>query len=371
MSFISFTQKNPITMQYPTDDDILIKRGANGQDTYVFDPYNEKNVEITPADVERILRAYGIDAPIHNFNLYKRAFVHQSYMKRPQSDNRAHNITIVDCPPGCLPLYSKSNERLEYIGDGVLENITKYYLYCRFPKEEPGFLTDKKIALVKNESIGKMALEMGLHRWLVISKHAESKQIRMNLKKLGCLFEAFVGAIFHDFNRVVVKDEAGWFDRFDTGPGFQMAQVFVRNVYEKHVDWVEVVQNDDNFKNILQVRIQKEFKTTPHYMEIRGTSLGGTSLGGTESMNEEESDEGASQKYHMGVYLCLGRDPHLLKHAESVTLESQNIKHYSDVHAHVASHGSLFLFLGEGRHGIKKKAEQMASRMALERMAEF
>jgi hypothetical protein len=114
------------------------------------------------------------------------------------------------------------------------------------------------------------------------------------------------------------------------------------------------------------VRIQKEFKTTPHYMEIRCTSLGGT-----ESMNEEESDEGASQKYHMGVYLCLGRDPHLLKHAESVTLESQNIKHYSDVHAHVASHGSLFLFLGEGRHGIKKKAEQMASRMALERMAEF
>ena len=376
MRFISFTQKNPITMQYPTDDDISIKRGANGQETYVFDPYNEKNVEITPADVESILRAYGIDAPIHNFNLYKRAFVHQSYMKRPQSDNRAHNITIVDCPPGCLPLYSKSNERLEYIGDGVLENITKYYLYCRFPKEEPGFLTDKKIALVKNESIGKMALEMGLHRWLVISKHAESKQIRMNLKKLGCLFEAFVGAIFHDFNRVVVKDEAGWFDRFDTGPGFQMAQVFVRNVYEKHVDWVELVQNDDNFKNILQVRIQKEFKTTPHYMEIRGTSLGGTSfsgtsLGGTESMNEEESDEGSSQKYHMGVYLCLGRDPHLLKHAESVTLESQNIKHYSDVHAHVASHGSLFLFLGEGRHGIKKKAEQMASRMALERMAEF
>jgi len=347
-------------MQYSssTDDDIVIKRGANGQETFVFDPYNEKNVEITPADVERILQTYGIDAPIHNFNLYKRAFVHQSYIKRSQNDNRAHNITIVDCPPGCLPLYSKSNERLEYIGDGVLENITKYYLYCRFPKEEPGFLTDKKIALVKNESIGKMALEMGLHRWLVISKHAESKQIRMNLKKLGCLFEAFVGAIFHDFNRVVVKDEAGWFDRFDTGPGFQMAQVFVRNVYEKHVDWVELVQNDDNFKNILQVRIQKEFKTTPHYMEIHGS---GTAA-------DEESDEGASShKYHMGVYVCLGRDPHSLRHTESITPESQNIKHYSDVHALVASHGSLFLFLGEGRHSIKKKAEQMASHMALQR----
>jgi len=352
------------------DDDVFIKRGANGQDTYIFDPYNEKNVEITREDVERILRIYGIEAPIHNFNLYKRAFVHQSYMKRPQSDNRAHNITIMDCPAGCLPLYSKSNERLEYIGDGVLENITKYYLYCRFPKEEPGFLTDKKIALVKNESIGKMALEMGLQRWLIISKHAETKQIRTNLKKLGCLFEAFVGAIFHDFNRVVVKDEAGWFDRFDTGPGFQMAQVFVRNVYEKHVDWVELVRNDDNYKNILQVRIQKEFKTTPHYMEItRGVSTAATATTATTTLSDDDEDDAG--KYHMGVYLCLGQDSHSMRHGNSVTLESMNIKHYSDIHAHVASHGSIFLFLGEGRHCIKKKAEQMASQMALQKMTNF
>jgi len=49
-------------------------------------------------------------------------------------------------------------------------------------------MTEKKIELVKNESIGKIAYEMGLHRWYVLSKHAESKQTRTNLKKLGCLF---------------------------------------------------------------------------------------------------------------------------------------------------------------------------------------
>ena len=41
-----------------------------------------------------------------------------------------------------------------------------------------------------------MALEMGLHKWLLISKHAEEKNTRNNIKKLGCLFEAFIGALF-------------------------------------------------------------------------------------------------------------------------------------------------------------------------------
>ena len=73
-------------------------------------------------------------------------------------------ITIAPKPPGCLPLSTKSNERLEFLGDGVLECITKYYLYRRFPKEDEGFMTEKKIALVKNESIGKLAYEMGLNK---------------------------------------------------------------------------------------------------------------------------------------------------------------------------------------------------------------
>ena len=85
---------------------------------------------------------------------------------------------------------------------GVLECITKYYLYRRFPKENEGFMTEKKIALVKNESIGKMAYDMRLNNWLIISKHAEEKNIRTNLKKLGCLFESFLGALFLDFNNL-------------------------------------------------------------------------------------------------------------------------------------------------------------------------
>ena len=83
-----------------------------------------------------------------------------------------------------MRLRTKSNERLEFLGDGVLECITKYYLYRRFPKENEGFMTEKKIALVKNESIGKMAYEMGLNKWYILSANAEEKNTHKS-KKVG------------------------------------------------------------------------------------------------------------------------------------------------------------------------------------------
>ena len=46
----------------------------------------------------------------------------------------------------------------------------------RFPKNNEGFMTEKKIAIVKNEAIGKIALEMGLHKWLILSRNAEEKK---------------------------------------------------------------------------------------------------------------------------------------------------------------------------------------------------
>ena len=44
---------------------------------------------------------------------------------------------------------------------------------------------------------------------------------------------------------------------FRSGPGFQMAQLFVENIFEAHVDWEELIENDSNYKNIFQVKIQK------------------------------------------------------------------------------------------------------------------
>ena len=337
-------------MNNAIDDDVRIERQSNGTELLIFDPYNPLNKEISTDDIRNILKAYGVDTPTFNEKLYKRAFIHRSYMKRSGAENKMNNIVISPKPDNCMPLSTKSNERLEFVGDGVLECITKYYLYRRFPKENEGFMTEKKIALVKNEAIGKMAMEMGLHKWLILSKHAETKQTRTNLKKLGCLFEAFVGALFLDFNKISVTDEEGWFKNvFVTGPGFQMAQIFIESVFEKHVDWTSLIQNDDNFKNILQVKIQKEFKVTPNYIEI----------------DEHNVDTG----YRMGVYLCLGQAIHSVNMGWALSLSQ--FRAYSDVHQHMSEHGKLLLFLGEGVHKIKKKAEQIACDSAIQNLTGF
>jgi dsRNA-specific ribonuclease len=344
---------NANTSEYQSshlDDDIIIEKNQNGVETYIFDPYNPLNKLISESEIQSILKNYGIKTPIHNINLYKRAFIHRSYMKRPNLENMQNNIKIVERPEDCLPLYTKSNERLEFVGDGVLECITKYYLYRRFPKENEGFMTEKKIALVKNESIGKMALEMGLHKWYVLSKHAELKQTRTNLKKLGCLFESFLGAMFLDFNKISIHDDDGWFGNlFVTGPGFQMVQIFVENVFEKHVDWINLIRNDDNYKNILQVKIQKEFKVTPHYMEVE--------------------DHNPETGYYMGVYLCLGQPIHNKKHCDSIPIT--NFNSYGDIHQYMSEHNKIFVFLGEGKHKIKKKAEQIACDEAIRHLQSF
>jgi dsRNA-specific ribonuclease len=332
------------------EEDIRIEKDELGNEKYIFDPYNPLNIEIKEEEIRKILKNYGVDYKINNFVLYKRAFIHKSYLRRPDLENENNNIIIVDKPDDCLGLHTKSNERLEFVGDGVLECITKYYLYKRFPKENEGFMTEKKIALVKNESIGKIAYDMGLHKWLIMSKHTESKQTRTNLKKLGCLFESFIGALFLDFNKVNIKDEHGWFDNFfSTGPGFQMVQKFVENIFEKHVDWIGLVKNDDNYKNILQVKIQKEFKTTPYYMEI----------------SEYNQETG----YNMGVYLCLGQNPTNIKHFESVSIKTYNS--YADIHQYMSIHKKTFIYLGEGTHKIKKKAEQIACNTAIENLINF
>ena len=332
------------------EEDLRVERDESGIETYYFDPYNPLNKQINDENIQDILKKYGVDVPIYNYELYKRAFIHRSYTKRPDEENKENNIVIMPKPDDCLPLYTKSNERLEFVGDGILECITKYELYRRFPKADEGFMTEKKIALVKNESIGRIAYEMGLHHWIILSKHAESKQIRTNLKKLGCLFESFIGAMFLDFNKINIHDDDKWFDNlFITGPGFQMVHVFLEKVFEKHVDWMSLIKNDDNYKNILQVKIQKEFKITPDYLEI--------------DVHDPEFG------YKMGVYLCLGQPIHNLKHHDSLHID--NFKTYEDIHQYMCENGKVLVFLGEGIHKIKKKAEQIACEEAIQKLNTF
>ena len=329
----------------------------------IFCPYNSNNKEATEREVSDILKKYGVPSKVHNFELYKRAFIHKSYCKRPKIENEENGIIIADRPADCMALKTKSNERLEFLGDGVLEAITKYYLYRRFPKANEGFMTEKKIALVKNESIGKFAYEMGLNRWYIMSANAEEKKTRTNLKKLGCLFEAFLGALFLDFNKIAIKDEDNWYKNvFVTGPGFHIAQAFVEKVFDEHVNWIELLQTDENYKNRLQVVLQKAFKVTPIYTEIA------------------EWDEELG--YNMGVFLCLDQHHHGLTKEDSLTYDQlvqivHDASFYSENPIEILTYyieyinSKLWLFLGSDNHKIKKKAEQSACKKGYELLTSF
>lgn len=147
------------------------------------------------------------------------------------------------------------------------------------------------------------------------------------------MFEAFLGALFLDFNKISVKDEHGWFQNiFVTGPGFQMSQIFVESIFEKHVDWMKLIETDDNFKNILQVKIQKEFKVTPDYLEIN-----------------HDIDTG----YTMGVYLCIGESIHKRNISDAVPIEKYGS--FANIQKHILENETAFVFLASGIHKIKRR----------------
>jgi dsRNA-specific ribonuclease len=352
-----------------------------------YDPYNPNNVQITKWDVENILRSYNVHPHVHNMTLYRRAFIHESYVRKNVEANMAKlsawESTAGDSDseplvgqeetehlskriktPGKedIHLASKSNQRLEFLGDGILEAVAKFWIYRNFPKASEGFMTDIKINLVKNQAIGRIAQEMGLNRWMIIEKGMEAK-LRNNEHQMGCLFESFLGAMYLDMNRIPVNDEEGWFDSgmFITGPGFQMVQLFLERVFERHVDRVKLITENNNYKRILQEKIQQLFKVTPVYVmesqPVRGVGVGTGDISGNGAV------EGL---YQMGVYLCLGQASFGLGRSESVSvwdLEGgiEGVSHYLEKHG-----GRGFFFMGEGENRVKKEAEQAACKAALD-----
>jgi dsRNA-specific ribonuclease len=323
-----------------------------------YDPYNPKNKEITVAVVQAILSRYNVDKPIHDIRLYQRAFVHDSYLFPDETNTKRSLAPLALNENNCVPLKHKSNQRLEYLGDGVLECVTKFYLYRRFGGENEQFLTDKKIGLVNNMAIGSLAIAIGLNEWYLLAKPFES-ELRHSQKAMGCLFEAFIGAVFLDFNQCDDEDD----DATDagipvnpfsaTGMGFKMSMKFIEAVYETHVDWSRLIHLDENYKNILQTMIQKEFKQVPEYITMRPYSA---SQGG----------------FNIGVYLRIdsrvndARLKQVSSKSHRATISLQQFNNFRDIHEYAAEHKEVFIELAIGSHRHKTSAEQSAAMTALQ-----
>lgn len=91
-----------------------------------------------------------------------------------------------------------SNERLEFLGDAVLELITTEFLFEKMPEEPEGTLTAFRSALVKTTTLAELALELGLEKALLISKGEEATGGRSNESLLADTVEAIIGALYLD-----------------------------------------------------------------------------------------------------------------------------------------------------------------------------
>lgn len=315
-----------------------------------YSVYNKINKEITEQDVISLLKKYDLPSQIFNMAFFKRAFVHTSYLYKDDYECLKKQF------PGVMPLKNKSNERLEFLGDGIIESITKFYLYKRFPSKDEGFMTETKISLVKNENLGKLVQKIGLQKWFIISKEAEEKGLRNNIKKLGCLFEAFVGALFLNFNKITVDDHdiLSMGNPVQTPSGYAVCTKFVETVFERYMNWNELLSENSNYKNVFQVMIQREFKVTPDYILLNG------------EYDDKTGTTKPQTEYHSCVIVCCGNKSIHTAHDRDIIPFTSLKNGFKDMQQLNENDGGFAIRFGDSTHSTKKKAEQEACRLSIE-----
>jgi len=113
-------------------------------------------------------------------NLLRQAFVHRSYL----NENPAFEL--------------KNNERLEYLGDAVLELVVTEYLFKNYPDLAEGEMTNLRAALVNTQMLSQIAERLGFNDFLYLSKGEAKENGRGRQYILANTFEAFTGALYLD-----------------------------------------------------------------------------------------------------------------------------------------------------------------------------
>ena len=129
-----------------------------------------------------------IGVTFKDVTILREAFTHRSYLNEHRGTNMKHN------------------ERLEFLGDAVLELVITEYLYAKYPDQPEGMLTAYRSALVNTNSISDAATDWNMNEFLLLSR-GEAKDVgRARQYILANTFESVIGAIFLDQGYEVVKD---------------------------------------------------------------------------------------------------------------------------------------------------------------------
>jgi ribonuclease-3 len=161
----------------------------------------------------------------HNIELYKLALIHKSASVELEDGSHINN------------------ERLEFLGDAVIESITSDYLFIEFPDRDEGFMTQLRSKIVSRQSLNRIASELGLDKLVISNAAGNSTQKHI----FGDAFEAMMGAIYLD-------------------QGYDFAnRLLINDIYGKYLSIDDMLQSETDFKSRLIEWCQKNH----HSIEFR------------------------------------------------------------------------------------------------------
>ncbi len=169
-----------------------------------------------------------------NRGLLEQAFTHRSYINENKNSGLEHN------------------ERLEFLGDAVLELITTEFLYDKFPEVSEGILTAYRSALVRTETISRVARKMGMNELLKLSKGEARDEGKARDYILANTFEAFLGALHLD-------------------QGYEVTKRIVADLLFQEIEDIIETGSWKDSKSRVQEYAQEAYKETPRYEILSAT----------------------------------------------------------------------------------------------------
>jgi ribonuclease-3 len=212
-----------------------------------------------------------IGVSFNDINLLKKAFTHRSYINEHAGLGLEHN------------------ERLEFLGDAVLELAITHDLFEMFPEKPEGELTALRAALVNTNSLGESAEKLGMNDFLLLSKGESKDAGKARLYILADTFEALIGSIYLD------QDYAAAFK-------FIKETIFIK------ID--EIIKNKlwQDAKSLVQEKVQENLGVTPFYKTISesgpdhdktftmGIFFGEELVAEAKGKSKQEAEQEAAQK---------------------------------------------------------------------------
>lgn len=206
-----------------------------------------------------------------NKDLLIQAFVHRSYLNENPD------------------FYLSHNERLEFLGDAVLELVVTEYLYSQYPDKSEGKLTNWRAALVNSKILARLAKDLGFNDYLLLSK-GETRELGKARKYiLANTFEAVIGALYLD-------------------AGFETCRDFIKKYLIKELPVIIEKRLYKDAKSHFQEEAQEKVGVTPSYKVLEewgpdhakqfiiGVFLGNELITKGEGSSKQEAEEKAAQK---------------------------------------------------------------------------